>query len=102
MSRINALTEMLADDPTDPLLYFMLASEYFNAGALEEAVRCIETYLEKMDDEGAAYRILAQALQQLGRREEARRAYQRGIEAARRHEHDSMVEEYQEALAALD
>lgn len=92
---------MIQEDPGDALLYYMLANEYFNAGQYRECVQAMETYLGLAEDEGAAYRTLAQALIALGRMAEARQAYEAGIEAAKRFGHPSMAQEYQETLEGL-
>lgn len=92
---------MLDRRPDDPRLRFGLAVELLNAGELEPAVGELERYLEVADDEGNAWGRLAQALEELDRRGEARKAWTRGIEAARRHGHPTMAEEFEEALDAL-
>jgi len=102
MSRLKALQAMIQEDPGDALLYYMLGNEYFNAGQYRECVQAMETYLSLAEDEGAAYRTLAQALTTLGRMAEARQAYEAGIRAARRFGHPGMAEEYQETLKGLE
>jgi Flp pilus assembly protein TadD len=101
-SRIDALQSMLAQDPRDSTLHYMLGNEYFKAQMYEEAVTAFRRYLELADDEGAVYRLLAQSLEKLGRVEEARQAYRDGVAAATRHRHQPMVEEYSRALQDLD
>ncbi len=102
MSRLEALHAMVQKDPTDALVHYMLANEYFNVGRYHECVSAIERYLGLAEDEGAAYRTLAQALVQMGRVPEARRAYEAGIRAAERCAHPSMVEEFKETLKTLE
>ena len=58
----------------------------------------LHAYLALAEDEGNAYGRLGQALRRLGREEEARDAYRRGIEAATRHGHPTMAEEFEEEL----
>ncbi len=58
--------------------------------------------MELKDDEGAAYRLLAEALFNLGKKEEAKDAYRRGIEAAYKHGHPGMAEEFDEAIQLMD
>lgn len=102
MDRLEALKAMLRKDPTDALLHYMLATEYYNAGQYRECVSAIAKYLSLAEDEGAAYRTLAQALVRLGKVPEARQAYEAGILAAQKFAHPSMVEEYEDALKALE
>jgi E3 SUMO-protein ligase RanBP2 len=97
-SRIEALKKMLASRPDDPRLRFGLALEYLSAGDTEEGVRELQAYLAASEDEGNAWGRLGAALRQLGREEEAKDAYRRGIEAAERHGHPTMAEEFIEVL----
>jgi hypothetical protein len=62
----------------------------------------MEKYLSLTEDEGAAYRTLAQALVRLGRIPEAREVYEAGIRAAQKFGHPSMAAEYQETLKGLE
>lgn len=92
---------MLAQDPGDPTLHYMLGNEYFKAQMFEEAVTTFHQYVALADDEGAVYRMVAQSLEKLGRVEEARQAYRDGLAAATRHRHQPMMEEYTQALKDL-
>lgn len=100
-SRIEALQQMLAQDPEDATLHYMLGNEYFKVQMHDQAVGSLRRYLALTDDEGAVYRILAQALIRLGEMEAARQAYQDGLAAATRHGHQPMIEEYTRALQDL-
>ena len=97
-SRLEALKEMLEKDPNDSFVRYGLANEYYKANRLDECVEQIEAYLKLADDEGAVYRMLGHSLLRLGRRDEARRAFEQGIVAAERHAHPSMAEEFQETI----
>jgi predicted Zn-dependent protease len=97
-SRVEVFEQMLASDPANPMVMFGLAKEYEKAGRYEDVVAMLTRYLAAHDDEGNAYGMLAQAQAKLGRRDEARRAYERGIEVARAHGHPSMAEDYRMAL----
>ncbi|MBI3989210.1 MAG: tetratricopeptide repeat protein [candidate division NC10 bacterium] len=101
-SRLEMLKAMLQTDPDDPVLYYMLANEYMKLEQYPEVVEHLQTYLRLQEDEGAAYRLLGEALRRLGRIEEARRAYQEGIQTALKHNHPSMAEEFQESLRDLE
>jgi Flp pilus assembly protein TadD len=98
-SRLSTLRRMLEGRPTDPRLRFGLALEYLTAGRTEEGVEALRSYLEVADDEGNAWGRLGAALRELGRDEEARAAYRKGMEAAQRHGHPTMAEEFDEVLA---
>lgn len=96
--RLAALERMLGNRPDDTRLRFGLALEYQKAGRTEDAVRELRRYLDEADDEGNGWGRLGAALHDLGRDGEAKAAYERGIEAARRHGHPTMAGEFREAL----
>jgi len=79
---------------------FGLAKEYVKAGLNEELINTLNRYLEVADDEGNAFGMLATAYERLGQREQAKQAYERGIETAQRHGHPGMAEEYRMTLAS--
>ncbi len=97
-SRIDTFKQMLESDPENTLVRFGLANEYLKAERYEEAIAALNEYLQRADDEGAAFGMLARAYERTGRKELAREAYQRGIEAANLHGHPSMAEDYRMTL----
>ncbi|HET7276020.1 MAG TPA: tetratricopeptide repeat protein [Longimicrobiaceae bacterium] len=97
-SRIDALKKMAEARPDDARARFGLALEYERAEQWDEVVRELRTYLSLTTDEGNAYGRLGHALHQLGRDDEAKAAYRDGIAAAARHNHPTMVEEFEEIL----
>jgi Flp pilus assembly protein TadD len=98
-SRIDSLKRMADLRPDDPRARFGLALEYERAGRWEEAVEQLRAYLARAQgDEGNAYGRLGRALRELGRDEEARAAYRQGVEAAYRHGHPTMAQEFEEVL----
>ena len=97
-SRIDAFKQMLTGDPDNTVVRFGLANEYLKAEQWAEAAEELERYLQQADDEGAAYGMLARALERLGRRDRARAAYEQGIKAADSHHHPTMAEEYRTTL----
>lgn len=99
--RIDALKGMLEKDPQDAMLHYLLGNEYFKLERYGEAIEAIRTYLNLAEDEGAAYRTLAQSLERIGKVSEARIAYRQGIEAAGRHGHPGMAAEFETALKGL-
>ncbi len=101
-SRVDTLLKMLESRPDDSRLRFGLALEYLTAGHLEEGVTELRRYLDSTEDEGNAWGRLGAALQELGRDDEARDAYRKGIEQARRHGHPTMAQEFEEVLDAWD
>lgn len=100
-SRIEVFRKMLASDPGNTAVRFGLANELFKVERWDEAVAELQTYLSQANDQGNAYGKLAQALERLGRTDEARAAYEQGIAAANRHGHPGMAQEFQLALDDL-
>ncbi|HEY0405997.1 MAG TPA: tetratricopeptide repeat protein [Pyrinomonadaceae bacterium] len=98
-SRIDAFVKMLESDPDNALVRFGLANEYLKAERWEEAIKALTEYLQRADDEGAAFGMLARAYERVGMKDAARESYQRGIEAAELHHHPSMAEDYRMTLA---
>jgi len=104
MSRIDALKEMLADDPKDPDLHLMLAAELRQAGRYAEGAEALRNYLALMPqaaDLGSAYRDLGICLEKLGQADAARETYRRGIEAAIGHRHAGLQNEIEGLLKHL-
>lgn len=100
--RIENLQRMLEKHPDDARLRFGLALEYEKAERWEEMAAELERYLQATEDEGNAWGRLGEALRRLGREEEARAAYRKGIEAANRHRHPTMAAEFEEVLEDWD
>lgn len=96
--RIETLRKMAAANPNDPRPRFGLALEYEKAERWEDAVQALRDYLGIADDEGNAWGRLGSALRILGRDDEAREAYRMGIAAATRHNHPTMVGEFEDIL----
>ncbi len=99
-SRIDIFEQMLAQDPGNTSVLFGLAKEYEKAGRDEKLIETLKRYIEAYDDEGNAFGMLAGAYERMGQRDQAREAYQRGIETAERHGHPGMAEEYRMTLAS--
>ena len=99
-ARIELFKQMLANDPANTAVMFGLAKELEKAGEDEELVETLNRYLEAADDQGNAFGMLASAYERLGRREQAKEAYERGIETALRHGHPGMAEEYRMTLTS--
>ena len=97
-SRIDIFKQMLVNDPVNSNILFGLAKEYEKAGQNQEMIETLERYLAIADDEGNAFGMLARAYEKASQSEKARETYQRGIDAAAKHGHPSMAEEYRLAL----
>lgn len=100
--RIHALRAMLEKNPEDPRAYFGLAAEYEKLELWDAAVEELQQYLARTEDQGNAWGRLGKAFMKAGREKEAREAYERGIEQARKHGHPSMAAEFEEVLEGLE
>ena len=93
-SRIDIFRMMLAGDPDNTAVLFGLAKEYEKEGRFGEVVETLTEYLQRADDEGNAYGMLANAYLKVGNRDAARKAYEKGAEVALAHGHPSMAQDY--------
>lgn len=100
-ARIEIFRKMLVTEPGNTAVRFGLANELLKLERFDEASVELQRYLSEADDQGAVYGKLAQALDRLGRSDEARTAYEQGIAAATRHGHPGMAQEFQMALDDL-
>jgi len=101
-SRMQQLQEMLADDPHDATLRYMLAMEYVSQGNDAEAVRCFHELLGMTPDYLPAYMQAGRVLIRLGKDDEARNTFQRGIAVAEQKQDFHARDEMQGLLAELD
>jgi tetratricopeptide (TPR) repeat protein len=83
-NRLDMLKQMLEQDPHNSFARYGLAMEYANTGALEQAVSEFENLIRQDGSYSAAYFHAGQALEKLGRIEQARSVYEKGIEVTTR------------------
>ena len=84
MDRLKALQDILQENPQDHFARYGLAMEYANRGNLTEAVSVFKQLLSLNPDYISAYYHTGQTLEKMGKNEEAREIYTRGIEVASR------------------
>jgi Flp pilus assembly protein TadD len=99
--RLEALRQMVLARPGDPRPHFGLAVELLRLGRTREGADALRRYLALGSDEGNGWGRLGIALAELGEVEEARRAFEAGIEIASRRGHPGLVEELREGLRDL-
>ncbi len=99
--RINELKKALEKNPDNPLGLYGLAVELFKAKRYDEALLYLDRYLSLHEDEGAAYRLLAQCYLNIGDVEKAIESYEKGIQQAKKFNHQSMVEEFSREIEML-
>lgn len=101
MTRMQQLEAMLAEEPTDPELHYMLAMEFVSLGDDAEAVRRFEKLMAITPQYAPAYHQAARALQRLDRIDEARTALRKGIPIALSHGNQHAAGEMQELLELM-
>jgi tetratricopeptide (TPR) repeat protein len=100
-NRMEILLSMVAKNPQDSFARYGLAMEYANTGDLERAVTEYRALIGFNPDYAAAYYHGGQALEKLGRVDEAREVYEKGIEATGRTGDQHTRSELQAALDML-
>jgi len=100
--RIEYFERMLANNPDNPTGLLALANEYQKVGRYEDEAAVLERYVSLHgDDEGNAYARLGDVLSRLGRKDEARAAYERGVRQAEKFGHEGMAEDLRLAITQL-
>lgn len=84
MDKIAALSEILAQNPTDSFARYGLAMAYAGEGRNEEALKEYQTITEGNPDYVPAYQMGAQLLIKLGQTEAAKTRLTMGLAACQR------------------
>jgi tetratricopeptide (TPR) repeat protein len=100
-SRIDLLKAFIAQRPSDPFPQYGLALEHKNAGQLEEAWGVFAALMEQHPTYTAAYLHAGNTAVALGRVEDARAVYTRGVEASTKAGDAHARGELEGALSAL-
>jgi tetratricopeptide (TPR) repeat protein len=100
-NRVEILKQMVAQDPNNSFARYGLAMEYANSGDLKRAVSEFESLIAADDQYAAAYYHAGQALEKLGRLDEARQVYEKGIEVTTRKGDSHTRSEIEAALSLL-
>ena len=101
-NRIAYFERMLGDNPNSPTGLLALANEYDKVERYEDEAAVLKRYVSSHeDDEGNAYARLGDVLSRLGRKDEARSAYQTGIRQAEKFGHSGMAEDLRLAIMQL-
>jgi tetratricopeptide (TPR) repeat protein len=100
-NRMEILLSMVANNPQDSFARYGLAMEYARNGDLESAISEYRELIGFNPDYAAAYFHGGQALEKLGRMEEARKIYEQGIEVTSRNGDQHTRSELQAALDML-
>lgn len=100
--RLDALRALVAQNPGDSRTRYMLAMELARQGDLNASAVEYESIIGADGDYVAAYFHGGQALEKLGRLDDARTMYRAGLEACERTRDNKTRAELQEVLDALD
>jgi tetratricopeptide (TPR) repeat protein len=82
-NRSDILKQMLEADPGNSFARYGLAMENLNTGDLDGSIREFEILLQRDPNYSAGYFHGGQTLEKLGRLDEARDYYRRGLEVTR-------------------
>lgn len=101
-SRLERIQEMLAEEPNDPELGYMLAMEYVSQGNDVRAVECFRDLITRSANYPPAYHMAGRALQRLNRIDEARDLLKKGIPIAQGQGNFHAAGEMEDLLNSLD
>ena len=101
-TRIEKIEDMLAQEPADPELHYMLAMEYISQTDDLKAVQCFEKLFALAPDYPPAYHMAGRTLQRLNRIPEARAVLQKGIPIALARNDSHAADEMQELIDSLE
>jgi len=100
-NRQQQIEEMLAQDPDDAELHYMLAMEHAGRGDDEGAVLCFRRLFAVAPDHVAAYHQAGRSLHRLGRSDEAGDVLRQGIAVAHKKNDEHAAGEMAELLNHL-
>ncbi len=101
-SRREQIEAMLAEEPNDPELRYMLAMEYVSAGDDAGAARCFQELIQVAPNYPPAYHQGGRTLQRLNRIAEARALLLQGIPIAQSQGDHHAAGEMSELLQSLE
>jgi Tfp pilus assembly protein PilF len=100
-TRLEVLKQMVAERPSDSFLRYGLAMEYRNSGDLAAAMAEFDGLMAADPEYAAAYFHAGQTLERLGKPDQARDIYRRGIEVTSRQGNAHARSELEGALDML-
>jgi Tfp pilus assembly protein PilF len=100
-NRLQILKSMVEQNPADSFARYGLAMEYRNGGDLEAAMEEFRALMVHNPDYSPAYFHGGQTLERLGKLDEARAAYEKGVEVTTRSGDQHARSEMQGALDML-
>ena len=100
-NRLETLKNMVAQDPASAFARYGLAMEYVNLGRFDEAMDEFHSLLGSNPDYAAGYFHAGRTLERIGKIDEARTMYEKGIEVTSRTGDAHTRSELQAALDML-
>jgi tetratricopeptide (TPR) repeat protein len=100
-NRLETLKNMVAQDPASAFARYGLAMEYVNLGRFDEAMDEFHSLLGSNPDYAAGYFHAGRTLERIGKIDEARIMYKKGIEVTTRTGDAHTRSELQAALDML-
>lgn len=100
-SRLEKLEAMLADDPDDQLLRYMLAMELEKAADHDRSLQLLDDLMQTDPPYVPAFLMAGQQQVAIGQPEQARASWQAGIEAARSQNDEHAASEMTQFLQEL-
>jgi thioredoxin-like negative regulator of GroEL len=101
MDRIAALSQILAENPSDSFARYGLAMEFSNQGDFDRALAEFSSLLKNNPDYTPGYFMAAQTLVRAGRSSDAKAMLAEGIDSARRTGNQHARSEMEGMLAEL-
>lgn len=101
-NRLETLKTMLEQDPHNAFARYGLAIEYANGGEYEQAVKEFRKVLDDNPNYAAAYYHGGRALESLGKLDDAKKMYNKGIEVTTQTGDNHTRSELQAALDMLE
>ena len=101
-TRLEQLTQMLAQEPNDAFLQYAIGIEYFSLGDFTKALEWFNIILNTKPDYLAAYYQTGKCYEELKQIEEAKNIYNKGIELAQKQNKQKTLNELREALFMME
>lgn len=101
-TRLEVLQTFLADDPDDSFNHYAIALEYVSLKQYDNAIKKFQELITLDQNYVPAYHQLGLLLGSMGRKDEALRTFEQGIQIAALVGDTHAQQEMQEAMDALD
>jgi tetratricopeptide (TPR) repeat protein len=99
--RLDVIEKMIAAGSKDPFHWYARAMELRSLSRLEESLPAYDACIEKFPNYVPTYLMAGQVASELGRKDDARRYMEEGLQMARAAGDDHALSELQSALGLL-